>query len=296
MARELALPTRAFVLGLADDAGALDAAAVYDAADAVGFTTTRTRLALRRLVEDGCLSIEGRGRAATLQLTHAGLAERKTDLTWVAAAHRLDAQIDHWDGTWHLVTFEIPEEFRAARDAIRNALIDLLAAPLGGGLYLSPWPLEPWIAPHASVLNVADRVSHISASSISVNGSRDPQEIAASLWPVEELATRYAAFVGRWSDAAPIADTGAAVRAAFGASAEIEALLRIDPVLPSEALPMDFAGPTARQTYRDLLHRLRRDHPLLDRANIFGAYDAAISVALDQTSSEFWAAATAAGR
>ena len=152
MADEIPTPTRAFVLGIADGDGRIDAAALYGAAEAVGFTDTRIRLTLRRLVEAGSVTVTGRGRAATIELSEAGLAERMTDLTWVAAAHRLDAGLDTWDGVWHLAAFEIPERERAARDAVRGALVDLLCAPLSGGLYLSPWPIEPWVAPVAAAL------------------------------------------------------------------------------------------------------------------------------------------------
>ena len=289
---EPAPPTRSFVLGMAGDSGELDASALYDAADALGFTSTRIRLTLRRLVDAGSITVEGRGRAAVVRLTAAGLTERSTDLTWVAAAHRLDAGLDAWDDAWHLAAFEIPERSRAARDAVRGALVDLLCAPLSGGLYLSPWPIEPWIGPIAETHGIADRMSYVESSSISVGGHRDPAGIAAAAWPVERMADGYAAFVERWRPVAdrPPSEPADAVRAAFTASAEIEDLLRIDPVLPDVALPAGFAGPEARRVYRALLGVLG-GHELVARANVFGAYEAAIERALGQRAETFWAEA-----
>ncbi|MEM9465228.1 MAG: PaaX family transcriptional regulator C-terminal domain-containing protein [Actinomycetota bacterium] len=289
---ELATPTRAFVLGIADDAGAIDAAALYEAADAVGFSSTRVRLTLRRLVESGSVTVDGRGRSAAIRLTPAGLDERRTDLTWVAAAHRLDAGLDIWDGVWHLAAFEIPERSRAARDAVRGALVDLLCGSLSGGLYVSPWPIERWIAPVAHAHGVTDRMTYVQSTAMSVAGRQDPLGIAMAVWPVERLAAGYADFVERWSPAvvAPPADRAEAVRMAFTASAEIEGLLRIDPVLPAVALPDDFAGPAARRLYRELLAVLR-DHDVIATSNVFGAYESAIVQALRQSSSAFWSAA-----
>lgn len=283
------MPTRAFVLGLADRAGRIDAAALYDAAGAVGFTDTKLRLTLRRLAEAGLIESEGRGRAAQWTLTDAGLAERSGDLSWVAMAHRLDHGLDRWDGTWHLTAFEVPERQRAARDTLRSLLVDLFAAPLGGGLYVSPWPLRMWIGDTIAELGIADRVTHLTTDHLDVGGLAAPAPIAARLWPVDDLAEAYDAFVATWEPvvADPPADEAAAVRAAFGASAEIEAVLRRDPVLPIELLPDGFAGPAARALYRELLGALR-GHQVLADANIFGAYEAAIADALAASAEDFW--------
>lgn len=63
---EPAPPTRSFVLGMAGDSGELDASALYDAADALGFTSTRIRLTLRRFVDASSITVEGCGRAAVV--------------------------------------------------------------------------------------------------------------------------------------------------------------------------------------------------------------------------------------
>jgi DNA-binding transcriptional regulator PaaX len=43
-----------------------------------------------------------------------------------------------WDGMWSLIAFSIPEDNRAARDALRKQLRWLGFAPLHDGLWLSP--------------------------------------------------------------------------------------------------------------------------------------------------------------
>ncbi|MEM8706265.1 MAG: PaaX family transcriptional regulator C-terminal domain-containing protein [Actinomycetota bacterium] len=291
---ELAMPTRAFVLGLADRSGVIDAAALYDAASAVGFTDTKLRLALRRLGEAGLIESEGRGRAARWWLTDAGLAERADDLSWVAMAHRVDHGLDRWDGDWHLTAFEVPERQRAARDTLRTLLVELFAAPLGGGLYVSPWPLRIWIGATIEALGIADRVTHVATPRIDVGGSAEPATIAARLWPVDELADAYVDFLARWRPVVddPPTDEAEAVRAAFGASAEIESILRRDPVLPVEMLPASFGGADARALYRRLLSALG-EHAVIADANVFGAYESAITQALAESAEEFWGRVTA---
>ena len=285
-------PSRALILGLADAQGRLDAEPLYAVAEAAGFTTTTIRLALRRLVDAGLAESEGRGRKATLQLTPAGLAERLPDLLWVAAAHRADAGLDKWDGHWHLVSFEIPEHDRPARDAIRTRIVQLLGAPLGGALYVSPHAWEPWIEAVAAANGATERITTVVATELRHRGSADPSTVARSLWPVEALAADYEAFVDRWDRLPTPIDRVTAVRLAFEVSAEIEKLLRRDPLLPPEMLPSGFAGPAARNRYLEVMTALAAE-PLVAEANIYNAYRTAIDRALGQPSDEFWAEAYA---
>lgn len=292
MAEPLITPSRALILGLADAEGRLDAGPLYAVAEAVGFTTTTIRLALRRLVESGLAESDGRGRKATVQLTAAGLSERLPDLTWVAAAHRVDAGLDSWDGYWHLASFEIPESNRNARDAVRSRITELHGAPLGGALYVSPHPWAPWIDAVAADHGVSERMTMITATEIRHRGSTDLATVTRSLWPVEELAVDYRTFVDRWRHLPTSTDQAVAVRTAFEVSAEIENLLRRDPLLPAKLLPPRFAGPEARALYLDLLTTLGRDS-LVAEANIYTVYQTAIDRALDQSAEEFWAEAFA---
>ncbi len=281
-------PSRALILGLADADGRLDAGPLYAVAEAAGFTTTTIRLALKRLIEAGFVERLGRGRKATLQLTSAGLADRSEDLAWLAFAHRTDAGLDKWNGLWHVVSFEIPEHHRQARDALRSRVTELLGAPIGGALYVSPHPWKPWIDAVAASNDVSDRVTTMTVTRLCHRGLTDPSAVAASLWPIEELAADYNTFVDRWNHAPSAPDQVTAVKLAFEASGEIEALLRRDPLLPAEILPHDFAGPTARKLYLDVMAALAVE-PLVAEANIYTSYRAAIERALTQTEDEFWA-------
>lgn len=283
-------PSRAFILGLADTQGRLEADPLYAVAEAAGFTATTIRLAVKRLIDADLVERRGRGRKATLQLTAAGLADRSEDLVWVAFAHRADAGLDIWDGQWHLVSFEIPEHHRQARDALRNRITELMGAPIGGALYVSPHPWQPWINAVASAHDVTDRITTMTATHIHHRGLTDPPAVARSLWPVAELATDYEAFVQRWAQLPAVPDQVTAVKLAFEASREIEALLRRDPLLPDKILPNGYAGPTARKLYLEVMATLAEE-PLVAAANIYTSHRSAIDRALSQTAEDFWTAA-----
>ncbi|MGI9623452.1 MAG: PaaX family transcriptional regulator C-terminal domain-containing protein [Acidimicrobiales bacterium] len=286
---ELATPTRTVTLSLTDRSGYLDASALYDASDAAGFTATKLRLALRRLVESGLLQVEGRGRRAQIQLSAEGLAERSPDLAWTGAAYRADAGLDPWDGVWHIASFEIPEDQRAARDALRGQIIDLFGGQLSGGLYLSPFGWEPWLESIAHMHGVADRLTTLEASSVRHGGTSDQAAVASLVWPVSEVHDSYVQFIDRWEPlvSAVPDNPGIAIRAAFEAAAEFEAAFRQDPLLPAEVVPAQFAGPSARSLFRQVVDALAC-HDVLATADLFGAYSDAIDDALTANQDDFW--------
>ncbi|MEM9610029.1 MAG: PaaX family transcriptional regulator C-terminal domain-containing protein [Actinomycetota bacterium] len=288
-AAPISTSARTFIYGLADDEGRLDTEFLYAAAAAAGFTTTKLRLAIRRMAEARLLRSTGRGRSATTRLTPAGIADRSPELAWVGAAYRADAGLDEWDGRWHLAAFEIPEEQRLARDAVRTHLLDLFGAPISGGLYVSPLAWEPWILRLASSRGVPDRITLIETDSLTHAGYTHPADVAAVLWPVREIHTGYRSFFDEWGarvDAVPD-DPLEALRFAFDAAHEFELVFRRDPLLPRPLVPDDFAGPPARRLFLDLLDALS-DHPELADASLFHSYRNAVDRALAQDEGEFW--------
>ncbi len=132
----------------------------------------------------------------------------------------------------------------------------------------------------------------ITANQLRHRGSDDPTVVARSLWPIDDLAAEYQAFVDRWSRLPATIDQATAVRLAFEASGEIEHLLRRDPILPPEMLPPGFAGPAARTLYLDTMGVLAAE-PLVTEANIYTTYRDAIDRALAQTTDQFWTEAYA---
>ncbi len=47
-----------------------------------------------------------------------------------------------WDGTWRLVTFDIPHAKKAAREALRHKLYELGFHPLQKSVFIIPYPCE----------------------------------------------------------------------------------------------------------------------------------------------------------
>lgn len=277
------------MLGLADRDGHVDAAALYDLGAAVGLSETTIRLTLKRLRDAHLVTIEGRGRRSEVTLTERGLAERAPDVGWTAMAYRIDAGRSPWDRRWHLVAFEIPETKRVARDALRDQLVELAGARLGGGLYVSPHPWHGWAREIARHHGIEDHVTLLTSDDLVVGGHTDPTDIARALWPLEQIEAMARSFVDRWSGAVgdPPSSLDAAAQVAFGASADLEALLERDPLLPLELMNDDPVTAAARSLYRRLLTSLSSEHPTLERANTFQAFLNALDDTEDMTPDEF---------
>lgn len=285
---ELATPSRAFVLGLTGSDGHLDGGALYRLAEAAGFSDTKIRLTVRRLAEAGLVVIEGRGRSSTVQLTETGFATRAPDLAWTSLAYRLDAGRVEWDRHWHLVSFEISEDQRRSRDLLRERLVELQAAPLGGGLYVSTYEIEPWIASAAQRLGVSESVATMRCSSLTVGTATAARDIAQRLWPLGALTVEYQQLAHDWRAvlAKRPPDLDEAVRIVFDASARLEAALRHDPLLQEPIAPANLDAGGARQAFRELLDYLSV-HDEIKQANVFSSYLDAIDSAATLSDAEF---------
>lgn len=237
--------------------GRLVANELFDVAEPCGLTGDQIRSCLRRLVNDGQFERTGEGRAAVYRATDRG----RDLLASIAQRHRLAYHHDHigrgWDRLWHLAMFSIPETRRAERDQFRDRLIALGGAPVQPGVYLSPHHWEHDVTREAAELGIERYLSLSSADDLTVGGSRDPRQIAAGLWDLGEVATRYDAFVDSYE---PIPEMLEAMRrrgerideddflpGALHIAIRFTQCFEVDPLLPPELLPRPWSGRRARE-------------------------------------------------
>ena len=283
------VPTRVLVFGMARPDGTISAAELYDVADACGQSDEQVRSCLRRLAAEGLVVREGNGRRAIFRTTPAGDVLRLGSLERHELALQQDRKGQGWDGRWHLAAFAIPEHRRAARDRLRDHLIEAGGAVVNNGLYVSPRPWEDEVRTIATSLDVADHLTLASTDELEVGGTRTARDLARVLWPVDELAASYERFVVEHRPVVPILERLRERHDRIsdrdflpGALAMVVAFQQVflrDPLLPPELLPRPWPGRTARDlllTSRRLALRLRAEH---ERPALFAAFD----VLADQT-------------
>jgi phenylacetic acid degradation operon negative regulatory protein len=269
------LGSRVFVMSMVRDDATIVADDAYRVGDRLGFTTHQIRLVLARLVDEGLFTREGRGRQAVLRATDRYAALHEPELEWLRLAYLQDLGAAPWDGHWHVVAFSLDEERRSARNALRELLTAMAAAPLAGGLYAHALDIGPDIHALATSLGVADEVTVVRADRFDVGGRSDPLDLAAHLWPLDELATDYRAFVDAF---APAVDDGAAdPTAELARGLELVAAFRDcsdrDPLLPPELLPTDWPGADAREVLRRVSGRLSASRDAIGVPDLFARFD-----------------------
>ncbi|MBV8296779.1 MAG: transcriptional regulator [Acidimicrobiia bacterium] len=259
------IPTRTLVFGMVGEDGAVAASDLYAVADACGQSTEQVRSCLRRLVAEGLLLRNGGpGRDANFRLTPDGMAALGAIMERTRLAYGQDAAGRGWDRQWRLVAFAVSEQKRVARDAFRDQLRSLGGAAIQNGLYVSPHQWHKDAKARAERLGIADAVTLSTTDDLDIGGETDPRELTRRLWPVEDLAARYRAFIDKYE---VVPDSLTVMRrerrrlpdTAFlpGALAMTVAYLTCfndDPLLPPELLPRPWPGRVAR----DLLLRSRR--------------------------------------
>ena len=277
------VPTRVLVFGMLRPDGTVDAGDLYEMAAACDLTTEQVRSCLRRLVTEGLLDREGTGRSARYRTTTAGTDLRRGSLARHQLAYRQDRRGSGWGRRWHLAAFAIPEDRRSARDRLRDRLLDTGGAAINNGLYVSPHPWDEEVAEIARRLDVYDRLTLASTDDLDIGGVRDARELAALLWPVDELAAAYRRFTADHSHVVPILEQLRERKDRIADRDFLPGALRMvvafqevflaDPLLPPELLPRPWPGRAARDlllTSRRLALRLREAH---ERPALFAAFD-----------------------
>jgi len=277
------IPTRMLVLGMARKDGTILATELYPVAEACGQTVDQVRSCLRRLVTEGLFERDGEGRDAVFTATPLGVESLGSTLQRARLAYVQDAAGKAWDRRWRLVAFAIPEARRAARDAFRDRLRHLGGAAVQPGLYVSPHRWHDDVRLEAERLDVTDHVTLAASDDLELGGVRDPRQLAAQLWPLDELAARYEHFLELYSNVpgnleAMRAEKRKLTDAEYLPGALIIGLkfqecFDLDPLLPPELLPRPWPGRSAR----DLLARCRRLGVRLradrDRPQLFVPFD-----------------------
>ncbi|MFL0173273.1 PaaX family transcriptional regulator C-terminal domain-containing protein [Mycobacterium sp. SMC-13] len=271
---------------LRDDA-TIDAGALYDVAGELGMTDQQVRLCIKRLVADGQFVQDGRGRKAVLRATDELRSTITPDLDYLRLMYAQDRGDAPWDGRWHVVAFAVPESVRPARDAMRDAIVRLGGAAVQGGLYVSPNDWDSEIAAAAEQLAIAEHVTTLTTTDLTVGGTDEPRGVAGLLWPLGDIAERHRrllAVAERALAVLPDASPTAQLTVAIELAAEFTRAVEPDPLLPPELLPQPWIGVAARAKVADCwAELLKSDGP--QRIKLFQWYSEVVAEVAARSSS-----------
>lgn len=210
-----------------------------------GVNERLVRTSLSRLVRDDLLTSRADGRRSFYRVAPASI-----DLVASAAERIYRGRPRPWDGTWTLVVLDGGESTAEHRAELRNEL-----AGLGLGI-VAPNVMGSPIVPIDAVTEVVDRVGgfeHVLVTRSTVvpgAGMVDQVELAARCTDLDHLESSYAELAGRLAafDEAALAslDDRRAAKLRLLVVATFRRLVLHDPMLPSELLPVTWAGARAR--------------------------------------------------
>lgn len=273
-------PTRLMVFGLAHRDGRVFGAEVHDVAAQCGIGVETIRSCMRRLVAEDLFEREGEGKDAVYTATPAGHLQLSVTTQRHMLAYSLDASGRGWDGRWRIVSFAIPEVMRSARDTFREHIRSLGGADIQPGLYVSPHDWTGELGIEAERLGIADKLCTFSTKDLDVNGVTDARELAATLWPLDEVADRYRTFIDTYhgvpEDLKAMRQRGETISerdflpGALNIAIRFNECFELDPLLPRSLLPKPWPGYEARKLlaacrHQGMLARHDKDGPALFR-------------------------------
>jgi phenylacetic acid degradation operon negative regulatory protein len=210
-----------------------------------GVTDAAARAALSRLTRNGLLVTSKAGRRTSARLSPRAAAILDDGARRIFS---FGAASEPWDGMWSLVAFSIPEDNRAARDALRKQLRWLGFAPLYDGLWVSPRDHAAEVIGQLKDLGIGTATAFRAVSVPGGSGS------PASAWDLAGLRTQYQHFIGfagalRDATAAGRMSPDAALIARTGVMDGWRAFPGLDPDLPAELLPSQWPRAAARELF-----------------------------------------------
>jgi phenylacetic acid degradation operon negative regulatory protein len=152
----------------------------------------------------------------------------------------------HWDGSWTLLSFSLPDAWARERHLLRARLVWAGFGPLQGGLWIAPGTRD--VAGLGEGPGLAGRLRAFSAQALEPT---DVDALVRDAWDLPALAARYETFLARWGDAATRPRLDALAAQLLLETDWLQAIRR-DPRLPRRHLPDDWPAGPAHALFREL--------------------------------------------
>jgi phenylacetic acid degradation operon negative regulatory protein len=216
----------------------------------VGVSEEAVRSTLARMVKRGLLARQRAGRKVYVALTPRAVAvlEDGRARVWKMGAVNRD-----WDGTWTVVTFSLPDSQRRDRHELRSRLAWEGFGPLHSGQWIAPGQRD--VTGIVDDLGLANHVQVLTARSTPPTADGDLVSLA---FDTMKIAERYRTFVERWDRRSPLPDLPDDLARQLLLHNDWLQLVRQDPHLPAQHLPLDWPAIRADRVFRELADRYER--------------------------------------
>jgi phenylacetic acid degradation operon negative regulatory protein len=229
----------------------------------LGLSEQAVRSAVSRMCRAGLLKARRVGQKSYYSLDKDGHR-----LLTEGASRIFHRKNNHWDGSWNIVTYSVPEPKRKARDRLRLELNWMGYGTLSEATWISPYDLTKEVEELAERLKIKDCVQVFQAKN---QGFSDAKKLVSQGWDLSRIHQKYAHFIEKYQpkleDHQRRLEAGEAIEPSecfverFRLIHEYRKLPFFDPDLPREILPANWLRPKAAQLFQEY-------HDLLaDKAN-----------------------------
>jgi phenylacetic acid degradation operon negative regulatory protein len=229
-----------------------------------GKSSSSVRACVNRLARNGMVTREGSARkAARYRLSSTGKVLAHDVVMRFMKIHALVEASQSWDGTWTLVSFDIPERIRKRRDEFRAGLRQMGFGHLAGSVWIAPGNSLESANSLARSLRVEKRIVTSLSKDVSIGGDSISMAIS-KIWPLSQINREYSAMRVRMksridkmraricSDSPP--DAREAFIELFIVFSEAAELIAQDPCLPTELLPSNWLGLEVQDLIHEYFH------------------------------------------
>jgi phenylacetic acid degradation operon negative regulatory protein len=243
--------------------GEIGIGSLIELLSSLGLSQQAVRSAVSRMCRAGLLKVRRVGRKSYYSLTKDG-----HQLLTKGAKRIFERKNSHWDGSWNIVTYSIPEQRRQARDRLRLELNWMGYGALTEATWISPYDLTKEVEELGDRLKIRDHIQIFQARNQDLT---DPKKMVSLGWDLSRIHQKYASFIQKYQPklenhlrrrhAGETIEPSECFVERFGLIHEYRKLPFFDPDLPTELLPEDWLRPKAAALFREY-HEL-----LADKAN-----------------------------
>lgn len=210
------------------------------------------RQALARTAAEGLLSSDRAGRRVRWSLSPAG---RRLLSDGAARIYGFSAAARPWDGQWLVLLVSVPEARRQLRHRLRTRLAWAGLGSPTPGVWLSPDPgKQAEVAQVVASLGLGE----VSSSFVGPFGEIGQEAaVVAQAWDLAEVEAAYEAFLATFRDAEP-ADPADVLAHQIHLVHAWRRFPFLDPKLPGELLPAQWAGARAAELFETVHARWDR--------------------------------------
>jgi phenylacetic acid degradation operon negative regulatory protein len=253
--------------------GEIGIGSLIELLSSLGLSQQAVRSAVSRMCRAGLLKVRRVGRKSYYSLTKDG-----HQLLTKGAKRIFERKNSHWDGSWNIVTYSIPEQRRQARDRLRLELNWMGYGALTEATWISPYDLTKEVEELGDRLKIRDYIQIFQARNQDLT---DPKKMVSLGWDLSRIHQKYASFIQKYQPklenhlkrrhAGETIEPSECFVERFGLIHEYRKLPFFDPDLPTELLPEDWLRPKAAALFREY-HELLADKANKYFGSVFNKY------------------------